>query len=81
MAAGKAVIASPVGANCQIVRDGINGFLAESPDQWIAAIARLNSDRMLRFRMGSEGYRMVADTYSLDKILPRLASVLKNATA
>jgi glycosyltransferase involved in cell wall biosynthesis len=81
MAAGKAVVASPVGANCQIVRDGINGFLAESPEQWLAAIDRLSSDPMLRFRMGREGYGMVAETYSLDKILPRLASILKQAAA
>src|SRR5262249_43818333 len=29
MAAGKPVIASPVGANRQVVRHGVNGFLAE----------------------------------------------------
>jgi glycosyltransferase involved in cell wall biosynthesis len=79
MAAGKAVVASPVGVNRQIVRHGINGFLADSPDEWVAAIERLNADPILRSKMGREGYQTVAEDYSLDKILPRLASILKQA--
>jgi glycosyltransferase involved in cell wall biosynthesis len=79
MAAGKAVIASPVGANCQIVRHGFNGFLADSPEEWAIAIGLLSTDPILRFHMGREGYRMVAEGYSLDKILPRISTVLKKA--
>src|ERR1043165_4152036 len=34
MAAGKPVIASPVGANIQVVQHGIHGFLAETTAEW-----------------------------------------------
>ncbi len=38
MAAGKPVIASPVGANRAAVRHEVNGLLAETPEQWTARI-------------------------------------------
>jgi glycosyltransferase involved in cell wall biosynthesis len=81
MAAGKPVIASPVGANRQVVRHGINGLLAESPAEWAAAFKQLAADPDLRFRMGLEARRTVADGYSLTGALPRLASVLNEAAA
>jgi hypothetical protein len=39
MAAGKPVIASPVGANRQVVQHGVNGFLADTPSEWADACA------------------------------------------
>src|SRR5205085_12519099 len=41
MAAGKPVVASPVGANRQVVRHGVNGFLADTPEQWADALRQL----------------------------------------
>jgi len=41
MAAGLPVIASPVGANREIVRPNETGFLPKSPTQWIETIAEL----------------------------------------
>ncbi len=39
MAAGKPVIASPVGANVQVVQHGVNGFLANTTEEWSRRIA------------------------------------------
>ena len=54
MAAGKAVIASPVGINSLIVtRDNINGYLAETDDDWLnGPFERLAGDINLREKMG-----------------------------
>ena len=55
MASGLPVIASPVGLNSEIVEHGVNGFLADTDEQWIEAIERLTSDRELRHQMGEAG--------------------------
>jgi glycosyltransferase involved in cell wall biosynthesis len=78
MAAGKPVIASPVGANRQVVQHGVNGFLAESPDEWVEAIRRL-ADPDLRQRMGAAARRTVEDQYSTAIVAPRLAAILNRA--
>ena len=66
MAAGLPVIASPVGANAEIVRDGETGFLPKSLDEWPALIAKLAGDVSLRARMGEAGRRRVQSHYSID---------------
>ena len=75
MAAGKPVIASPVGANRQVVRHGVNGFLAESTEEWTDALRKL-ADPHLRERMGAEARRTVEEQYSTEIAAPRLAAIL-----
>src|SRR6266566_2733701 len=41
MACGRPIVASPVGANSQIVEDGNEGFLAETEGDWIRALDSL----------------------------------------
>jgi glycosyltransferase involved in cell wall biosynthesis len=81
MAAGKPVIASPVGANRQVVQHGVNGFLAETTEQWIDALRALAADPDLRRRMGEEARKTVAEGYSTAVVTPRLASILATAAA
>ena len=80
MAAGKPVIASPVGANRQVVQHGVNGFLADSPDEWADALRRL-ADPELRRRMGEEARRTVEAQYSTAVVAPKLAAILRGAAA
>jgi glycosyltransferase involved in cell wall biosynthesis len=80
MAAGKPVIASPVGANRQVVAHGVNGFLAETPDEWAQALRAL-ADPELRRRMGAEARRTVAEGYATAVVGPRLAAILRAAAA
>jgi glycosyltransferase involved in cell wall biosynthesis len=63
MAAGLPVVANPVGVQAEIVRHGETGFLAETPEQWVQAIARLAGDPGLRRRMGLAGRRRVETEY------------------
>ena len=67
MASGLPTIASPVGANSQIVVDGATGFLAESHEQWTAAIVRLANDLLLRSKMGDAARRKAMEKYTLSQ--------------
>ena len=77
MACGLPVVASPVGANCQIVEHGVNGFLAESPAQWEEALQTLLADSALRARMGQAGRQKVERQYCLQVSGPKMAALLK----
>lgn len=59
MAAGLPVVANPVGVQVDLVRHGENGFLAETPDEWVRAIRTLAGDPGLRRCMGQAGRRRV----------------------
>ncbi len=65
MACGIPVIASPVGVNREIIKNGVNGYLANSSEEWIEAIKILINDGDLRQRLGSEGRKLVERKYSL----------------
>ncbi|HUF38973.1 MAG TPA: glycosyltransferase family 4 protein [Anaerolineales bacterium] len=79
MAAGLPVVASPVGVNAQIVEPGINGFLAETDDEWVAALETLRRDPALRRRLGSAGRAKVHAEYDLEVTAPMLLAALESA--
>ncbi|HUU41802.1 MAG TPA: glycosyltransferase family 4 protein [Desulfatiglandales bacterium] len=58
-AASLPVIASPVGVNTEYVKDGINGYLAETPAAWEEKIVQLIEDPELRKTMGLQGRKHV----------------------
>jgi glycosyltransferase involved in cell wall biosynthesis len=77
MACEVPVVASPVGANCEIVEQGKNGYLATDRDEWIDALRRLADDSDLRLRLGQSGRRKVIEKYSLQAVLPRMISLYR----
>lgn len=77
MACGLPVVASPVGVNADIVEHGVNGFLADSDDEWCTAIETLLNDADLRLRMGAAGRKKVEEEYSLQVWGPRVAQMLR----
>jgi glycosyltransferase involved in cell wall biosynthesis len=76
MAAGLPVVASPIGANATIVRDGLTGHLPTNDAGWADAIARLADDVELRARMGALARRDVWSIYSLDRAADHWAGLL-----
>lgn len=78
MACGLPVVASPVGVNTEIVRPGVNGELAGSDADWLAAFDKLLTDADLRSRMGAAGRRLVEDRYCLQVQAPCLATLLRS---
>jgi glycosyltransferase involved in cell wall biosynthesis len=67
MAAGLPVVVNPVGVHLDMVRHGENGYLAETAEQWHAALANLRADADLRRRMGQAGRRFVETHYRIDR--------------
>lgn len=74
MAAGRPVIASPVGANADIVDDTV-GLLADGVDEWVAAIEALAGDPARRATMGQAGRARVEARYSIDAVAPQLVAL------
>ena len=79
MACGLPVIASPVGANMQIVEQGRTGFLASSSADWVQALVTLGQDAGLRDKVGKAGRAKVEKEYSLQVAAPRLFEILSTA--
>lgn len=79
MAAGKAVVASPVGVNSEIVLHGETGFLSDTDEQWIEALTTLRDNPSLRQRMGEAGRRIVEERYSVDSVAPSICRILQTA--
>ncbi len=77
MAAGRATVASPVGANRTIVVDGVTGMLASDAAQWLGALRQLRDDPGLRSRMALAARARVASDYALSGTAPRLAAAMR----
>ncbi|MDB4962784.1 MAG: hypothetical protein JWP01_2783 [Myxococcales bacterium] len=77
MARAIPVVASPVGANREVVRDGVEGLFATTDDDWADRLLTLARDRDLRMRMGAAGRQRVESAYSVTAVLPRYLEVLR----
>jgi glycosyltransferase involved in cell wall biosynthesis len=80
MACGVPVIASPVGANLDVINDSC-GLFATDSDAWLAGLRRLRDDRGLRRDMGVAGRKCVEQFYSLRTALPVMTNAIKTVAA
>ncbi len=78
MACGVPVVASAVGVNRDIIEDGVNGFLASSPAEWVDKLERLIGDPALRARLGAAGRKTIEERYSLKVQAPQMAALLRD---
>lgn len=76
MSCGIPVVASPVGANIEVVPPEC-GFLPNSSEQWFFALRQLASDPLLRLRLGGAARHWVEQNYSIDSAAPLLNDVIK----
>jgi glycosyltransferase involved in cell wall biosynthesis len=81
MALGIPPVVSPVGANRTIVRDGVNGFHADSSADWIDSVRRLALDPELRRRLGAAARSTVEEGYSARVQALRMGQALRDAAA
>jgi glycosyltransferase involved in cell wall biosynthesis len=80
MACGVPVVAAPVGVNCEIIRDGVNGLLASTPAEWVEKLDRLLADAALRARLGAAGRGRIEVDLSLDVNAPKLVAAVLEAS-
>lgn len=80
MACGLPVVASPVGVNAEIVEPGVNGLLASSPEEWVAALRNLAVDRDLRIKMGMAGRKKVEESYCLQVTAQKVVALLQSVS-
>jgi glycosyltransferase involved in cell wall biosynthesis len=79
MSMGTPAVCSPVEMNKEVIRDGENGFLASSAEEWFYRIQTLIKDQDLRKRIGLQGRKIVEEKYALSLWAPAFIEVLKKA--
>ena len=80
MSCGIASVASSVGANKELVEDGVNGFLAGPEKEWVEKLSRLIEDPRLRKEVGLRGRKTIEEAYSIRVNAPLLEAVLDDRT-
>ncbi|MBU0477483.1 glycosyltransferase [bacterium] len=70
MAAGKAIVATNVGGNKEVVKDAESGVLVPKSNakELAKAIIKVLKDKELRDRMGKKGLEIVKERFSLDRM-------------
>ena len=76
MAFGLPCVATNVGTTPMIIRDGENGLLVCSPEEWLAALARLIDDPELRRRLGEQARRDAVRKFSTKSVAADYRRVL-----
>lgn len=77
LAVGIPGIAAPVGVNTEILDGNLNGFPAQTTDEWLSALRQLTSDKNLRHNMGRRGRETVRNRYSVQANYPVLRDALR----
>ncbi|MBU1147844.1 MAG: glycosyltransferase family 4 protein, partial [Candidatus Omnitrophica bacterium] len=77
MSVGVPCVVSDVGANRDIVKDGINGYLAKTEDEWIEKLSILIDSHELRQRIGSAGRITAEEKFSVKANAPRYLEIIK----
>jgi len=76
MALGIPGVASPVGANCDVVTDGVDGFLPADAQAWESTLVRLIASPALRAEVGAAARNRVLAGFSYQAVLPRYLEIL-----
>lgn len=73
-------VATAYGTNFRIMENGVQGFMAASPDEWEQYLIKLIDDVELRKRMGREGRRRVVERFSVEANYPAYENVFSKVT-
>jgi glycosyltransferase involved in cell wall biosynthesis len=78
MAAGVVPVGSNIGENNLIVQDGINGFLAATPAEWLRKLEMLCVDPVLRARIGSNARAKALAQYDVSHAVAAVDQVFRD---
>lgn len=76
MGCGIPVVASPVSMNNEVVEVGVNGFLANTTEEWKEALEKLIFDVNLRKSFGQAGRKKVEEIYNLKTNSEKIIKIL-----
>jgi glycosyltransferase involved in cell wall biosynthesis len=79
MACGAPCVASPIGANVDVLSGTGAGMLAQSPAAWVEALATLARETELRREMGRIGRELAQSRYSVEAVAPRFVANIEEA--
>lgn len=74
---GIPAVVSPVGANKNVVEDGVTGYWAEGEQQWEALLERLIFDESLRMELGKNGRKKMVEEYAVSKIKEKFYALFR----
>ena len=76
-AAGRPVVATPVGGVTDVVAEGATGLLVppDNPSQLAGALRKLEADRDLRVRLGETGREVVRTRFHKDIVIEKLSAL------
>ncbi|MCX5715337.1 MAG: glycosyltransferase family 4 protein [Candidatus Omnitrophica bacterium] len=77
MGIGIPPVCTRIGAVLRFIKDGENGFLAESDEEWMDKITKLIENPGLRKRMGFAARNTIEENYSVKVNAPRYLEVIK----
>lgn len=66
MSVNTPAVMSSVGMNSEIIENGVNGFLADTPEEWFEVLSKLIEDDNLRKTIGLAGRKTVEEKYSMN---------------
>ena len=75
------VVTRPVGQNCDLITDGVNGVFADTPDDWFDQLSRLIENRDVLKRIAAAGLQTVHEQYTVEQCFNRLLAALSGNEA
>jgi glycosyltransferase involved in cell wall biosynthesis len=81
MAAGVPVVTTPVGAEGLGLTHGVHALIAEPPDEFAEAVARVLQDEVLARSLAGAARRLVEDDYSWQSVQDRAIALADAVTA
>ena len=81
MAVGIVPIASPIGANPEVIAHGVDGFLASTPEEWMHALESLLANESLRQSMSDRAAQKAHSSFTIQSQGPSVVAAFQSALA
>ena len=79
MACGVATVMSAVGVNKDIIKNGVNGFLVTTDEEWFTVLSSLIENPELRAEVGIKGRETVVKDYCVKAYQNKYLEIFQNA--
>jgi glycosyltransferase involved in cell wall biosynthesis len=79
--AGLPAVATPVGMNCDVIANGVNGFLPATEAEWTSSIGTLVADARIRQEMATHARETYAAAFTRSAVALTWVKLLRSFTA